>query len=256
MCRNDKTNDLILGSHSQQMNSIDSQNICPNYSNIASPRNIKEVIKISSLLKENNENDLWISLFLNKSIGKSLNWNLINLSDNKIIINTTKTEENYYIFAIGISSFAIIAIILLGALLWKIFIKNKYIHEKKLIPSTDGEKTPKTQERNLSSKRNVPIKTWGTKFPRNVNDTSFNIPEIKATNPLKLDEVQHFALADNENILTNIDNSPDSMEESSRQSSVRQTPKNINFQIEFSMIEQDSKIKTTREAFDNFEDHE
>jgi len=71
-------------------------------------------------------------------------------------------------------------------------------------------------------------------------------PTYRTTHALKLEENHHSSVI-NENIFTNIDNSPKSLDDDSPTSSVRNTPKDINFNIEFSMIEQDSKIKSARD---------
>jgi len=72
-------------------------------------------------------------------------------------------------------------------------------------------------------------------------------PSNKNAPTLKLEEEVHHTTAINENIFTNIDNSPRSSEGNSPMSSVRDTPKDINFNIEFSMLEQDSRIKSPRD---------
>ena len=72
-------------------------------------------------------------------------------------------------------------------------------------------------------------------------------PSNKNAPTLKLEEEVHHSTAINENIFTNIDNSPRSSEGNSPMSSVRDTPKDINFNIEFSMLEQESHIKSARD---------
>ena len=72
-------------------------------------------------------------------------------------------------------------------------------------------------------------------------------PSNKNAPTLKLEEDVHHTSAINENIFTNIDNSPRSSGEQSPTTSVRNTPKDINFNIEFSMLEQDSRMKSARD---------
>ena len=58
--------------------------------------------------------------------------------------------------------------------------------------------------------------------------------------------------ADPENVFTHIDNSPKSLAGGeSPTSSVRDTPKHLDFKIEFSMIEGDSKLKSARTGREN-----
>ncbi len=71
-------------------------------------------------------------------------------------------------------------------------------------------------------------------------------PTSRTAHALKLEENQQSSVI-NDNIFTNIDNSPKSLDDNSVASSARETPKNLNFNIEFSMIEQDSRIKSARE---------
>ena len=71
-------------------------------------------------------------------------------------------------------------------------------------------------------------------------------PSHRTAHALKLEE-NHQSAVINENIFTNIDNSPKSLDDDSPTSSVRDTPKDVNFNIEFSMIEQHSQIKSGRD---------
>lgn len=92
-----------------------------------------------------------------------------------------------------------------------------------------------------------------------------DLKPISPTNKFKLDfKLPNLKLEDNQNvsndqdIFTNIDNSPKSLDGGeSSENSHRETPKHpIDFKIEFSMIEGDSKLKTARTEPEDKEEHE
>jgi len=73
------------------------------------------------------------------------------------------------------------------------------------------------------------------------NTKIFSPANKNVVHTLKLEEDNHPSSVINENIFTNIDNSPKSQAQDSPTNSVRNTPKDINFNIEFSILEKSAR---------------
>jgi len=160
----------------------------------------------------------------------------------------------------GSAASGVLTIIIVGALLGGLFFAYKFWKTRK--QKSSGSSQNKNDRLRFIPRVSIPAdvvfsesssglnglfskkKSGGKQFNPSARILS---PSNKNAPTLKLEEEVHHSSAINENIFTNIDNSPRSSGEQSPTTSVRNTPKDINFNIEFSMLEQDSRIKSARD---------
>jgi len=258
LCQSTISNHFAIGKSIDTILPLLSTDLCPSGYSLSSPRNHEEIQNIILLMTDNKVKEAWTSLYLKDVVGDNYEWiQILPQQESNETLGKLESDNAVVMLALGVSFLVIVA----GLILLFMCSKKKKVNDpskKKLIPTSDSDKPPLSDDPLTDSPKKKTSQPPSTKAAtkknrpkqRFISDTSFNGNEFKTTNALKLDEVHHFAIVDNENILTNIDNSPKSLDGSSHQSSMRVTPKNVDFNIEFSMIEQDSKIKTQRDAFE------
>ena len=159
----------------------------------------------------------------------------------------------------GVIVIVLIVIGILGLALYllrhRLPFKNiKPIEIQEFIPRKSGSASKDIENENdLSS---VGQLNKGAKRRKSDKSDKRDGPEFKlqlVSNSSKKEEEHKDISLDNENIFTNLDNSPQSVDDTSRSSIRGETPKNIDFKIEFSMINDSSKLQTVRSDVDQDE---
>jgi len=204
------------------------------------------------------ENSSSESEFLEKEIKKNKR------SDEEMVESNQNQQRSYNFQNVqveeGSAASGVLTIIIVGALLGGLFFAYKFWKNRK--QKSSGSSQGKNDRLRFIPRVSIPADVVFSESSSGLNGLfskkksggqQFNpsgrilSPSNKNAPTLKLEEEVHHSSAINENIFTNIDNSPRSSGEQSPTTSVRNTPKDINFNIEFSMLEQDSRIKSARD---------
>ena len=250
LCRNNTTGELYAGDQISDMMEYTEGSQCKN-GTLASPQDSQEVISAAVLLDTIAPDGLWISLKVNGTSQGAPNWSYYQ--------PTEKPDQTKFLIAIvGITIAGVVAVVLL------LIIVKKLRPKKSLYNEFDSTKNPswnahQSNPEVANDPRTSPQEQAQQKFQQQTSEQasskhnqkklSKNLVltikggDVENTGGLRFEDVGP-TIIEHDNLITNLDNhSPKSVHDAA---SVKSTPKNVDFNVEFSMIEQDSKIKTDR----------
>lgn len=235
LCREERSQNLFFGKKLPTIGDLPRGKACAQ-GVLTSPNNPEDVIQVAGLFAAQSSDSLWISLNVDSINGGIPTWDYF-----RMIVDIEHGTNLTEILAI------VSVVVLIGVSLAVILIRARYKKKYDTFDSQQNQNKRKSQDQSKEVANQSPDKKPGkssaSKGEKKVPSAGDGPRELRINNSLIFEE-PGVTIIEHDNLMTNLHNqSPKSARDNS---SVQATPKNVDFNVEFSIMDADAKSKTDR----------